>query len=261
MGEDSSVGMEYELQVAVESDHRDVDLASTIWNSSYYKNVAKRTARGDLPSRCLESLQDFLCNNESNVWENSWVRFSEHRLTPWSRKLLARDFVAGKSILHSRQRSDVQRFSCIDKGEAKLRLPISYLLKLSLANIISTGESLSPVLFKTGKSLLDNFVSDNTSPLDHEYNLLANEFNSATERYYRTGLKQQHLREYIWVLIEDCKRMEQKEDLHFKQVMATILQEMLGADFIIKHQESIIQENAEPETIAQVAQGGSGNYQ
>lgn len=170
-GEDSSVGMEYELQVAVEGDYRDVDLPSTIRNSSYYKNVVKRTARGDLPPRCLESLKDFICNNESNVWENSWVRFSEHRLTPWSRKVLARDFLADKSILHSRQRSDVQRFRCIDKGEAKLRLPISYLLKLSLANLISTGETLSPVLFKTGKSLLDNFVSDNTSPEILSFNI------------------------------------------------------------------------------------------
>ncbi len=170
-GEDSSVGMEYELQVAVEGDHQDVDLPSTIWNSSYYKNVAKRTARGDLPPSCLESLQDFLFNNESNVWENSWVRFSEHQLTPWSRKLLARDLLADKSIPHSRQRSDVQRFRCIDNGETKLRLPISYLLKLSLANIISTGETLSPVLFKTGKSLLDNFVSDNTSPEVLSFNI------------------------------------------------------------------------------------------
>lgn len=170
-GEDSSVGMEYELQVAVEGDHRDVDLPSTIRNSSYYKNIAKRTARGDLSTSCLESLQDFLYNNESNVWENSWVRLSEHRLTPGSRKLLARDFLADKSILNSRQRSDVQRFRCIHKGEAQLRLPISYLLKLSLANIISTGETLSPVLFKIGKSLLDNFVSDNTSPEVLSFNI------------------------------------------------------------------------------------------
>lgn len=170
-GEDTSVGMEYELQVAVEGSHRDVDLAATIRSSSYFKNIAKRTGRGDLPPSCLESLKTFLYHNESNVWENSWVRFPEYRLTPWTRKLLARDFLADKSILHPRQRSDVQRFRCIHKGETHLRLPISYLLKLSLANALSVDDSLSPVLFKIGKSLLDNFLSDNTSPEVLSFNI------------------------------------------------------------------------------------------
>lgn len=162
--EDTSVGMEYELQVAVEGAHSDVDLTSTIQSSSYFENIAKRIARGDLPSRCLESLKEFLYQNEDNVWENSWVRFPEYRLTSWSRKLLARDFLADKSNPHSSQRSDVQRFQCNHRGENSLRLPISYLLKLSLANAISVDNTLSPVLFKTGKSLLKNFLSDNTSP-------------------------------------------------------------------------------------------------
>jgi len=163
-GADTSVGMEYELQVAVAGGHQDVDLAATIRNSSYFKNITKRTARGDLPPACLDSLKDFLYGNETNVWENSWVRFPEYRLTPWTRKLLARDFLADKSILHPRQRSDVQRFRCMHKGETHLRLPISYLLKLSLANVISVDDTLSPVLFTTGKSLMDNYISDNTSP-------------------------------------------------------------------------------------------------
>ncbi len=163
-GEDTSVGMEYELQVAVEGDHQDVDLAATIRNSNYFKNITKRTTRGDLPPACLDSLKGFLYSNDTGVWENSWVRFPEYRLTPWTRKLLARDFLADKSILHPRQRSDVQRFRCMHKGETHLRLPISYLLKLSLANVISVDDSLSPVLFKTGKSLMDNYISDNTSP-------------------------------------------------------------------------------------------------
>lgn len=170
-GADSSVGMEYELQVAVEGSHRDVDLAASIRNSSYFKNIVKRTARGDLPAGCLESLKEFLYHNESNVWENSWVRFPEHRLTPWTRKLLARDFLADKSVLHPRQRSDVQRFRCIHKGVTHLRLPISYLLKLTLANALTVDENLSPVLFKTGKSLLDNFLSDNTSPEVLSFNI------------------------------------------------------------------------------------------
>ncbi|MBB1094466.1 hypothetical protein HUU61_24665, partial [Rhodopseudomonas palustris] len=170
-GEDTSVGMEYELQVAVGGSHRDVDLAASIRNSGYFKNIVKRTARGDLPANCLESIREFLYHNTSNVWENSWVRFPESHLTQWTGKLLARDFLADKSILHPKQRSDVQRFRCIHKGIPHLRLPISYLLKLSLANAISIDDTLSPVLFKTGKSLLDNFLSDNTSPEVLSFNI------------------------------------------------------------------------------------------
>jgi len=170
-GEDTSVGMEYELQVAVAGSHQNVDLAVTIRNSSYFKNITKRTARGDLPPGCLEALKDFLYQNDTGIWENSWVRFAENRLTPWTRKLLARDFMADKSLLHPRQRSDVQRFRCLHQGQTHLRLPMSYLLKLSLANVISVDDSLSPVLFKTGKSLLDNFLSDNTSPEVLSFNI------------------------------------------------------------------------------------------
>ncbi len=168
---DTSVGMEYELQVAVEGHHRDVDLTATLRNSSYFKNVVKRTARGDLLPSCLESLKEFLYQNETNVWENSWVRFPEYRLTPWTRKLLARDLLADKGIQNSRQRSDVQRFRCLHQGATHLRIPVSYLLKLSLANAISVDDTLSPVLFKTGKNLLDNFLSDNTSPEVLSFNI------------------------------------------------------------------------------------------
>jgi len=163
-GEDTSVGMEYELQVAVEGTHKDVDLPITISSSTYYKNVVKRTERGDLDPASLDSLNDFLFDNTSRVWENSWVRFPENLLTAWTRKLLALDFQADKSAPLSRPRSDIHRFRCIHKGEESLRLPISYLLKLSLANAISSDNMLPPVLFETGAILMSNLLSDNTSP-------------------------------------------------------------------------------------------------
>ncbi len=132
VGEDSSVGMEFELQVAVEGDHPDVDLPITISSSTYFKNVVKRSARGDLPHVCLQSLKDFLYKNDSNVWENSWVRFPENRLTAWTKKLLADDFQADKRNPASKPRTDIHRFRCTHRGQECLRLPISYLLKLSL---------------------------------------------------------------------------------------------------------------------------------
>jgi hypothetical protein len=163
-GEDSSVGMEFELQVAVEGNHEDVDLPTTISSSTYFKNVVKRSARGDLPAVCLQSLKDFLYKNPTNVWENSWVRFPEHRLTAWTKMLLAEDFQADKSSPAAKPRTDIHRFRCMHRGHECLRLPISYLLKLSLANAISSDNMLGTELFATGKSLMSHLLSDNTSP-------------------------------------------------------------------------------------------------
>ena len=163
-GNDSSVGMEYELQVAVEGDQNDVDLPLSVCASTYYKNVVKRTARGDLPPLCLDLLQDFLNRNESRVWENSWVRFPEERLTDFSRRMLARDLLADKRTPASRPRGDIHRFRSVHKGRENLRLPVSYLLKLALANAISSDSRLSQNLFDTGTSLMENLLSDNTSP-------------------------------------------------------------------------------------------------
>jgi hypothetical protein len=163
-GEDSSVGMEFELQVAVEGDHQDVDLPITIDSSTFFKNVVKRSARGDLPAVCLQSLKDFLHNNSGNIWENNWVRFPENRLTAWSKMVVAEDFQADKSNPVSKPRTDIHRFRCMHRGHECLRLPISYLLKLSLANAISSNNMLPSELFETGKSLMDNLLSDNTSP-------------------------------------------------------------------------------------------------
>jgi hypothetical protein len=77
----------------------------------------------------------------------------------------------------------------------------------------------------------------------------AKEFNTATERYYRTGLKQAHLAESLKVCMEDCTRLEQLEDPHYRQIMAIIAPDITGADFVSRHQESIIKETAGPEIL------------
>ncbi len=87
-------------------------------------------------------------------------------------------------------------------------------------------------------------------------NVSANDFNAATERYYRTGLKQKHLTESLSVFIEDCKRMDRLEDPHYRQVMASIGQDSSGADYIRAHQESIIQETADPEILLKMMRIG-----
>ncbi len=161
---DTSTGMEYELQVAVEGDQRTVDLPLAIRGSSFFSNTVKRVGRGDLPPWRIDSLRNFLDHNETGVWENSWVRFQEERLSDYARKILHHDLLADKGEPDGPRRSDLHRFFFTEKGVSWLRLPVSYLLKLALADAIGSAASISPVIYKTGRDLLSHFLSDNTSP-------------------------------------------------------------------------------------------------
>ncbi|MDO8948337.1 MAG: hypothetical protein Q7U88_14460 [Desulfocapsaceae bacterium] len=161
---DTSTGMEYELQVAVEGDQQTVDLPLSIRGSSFFSNTVKRVGQGDLPPWRIDSLRNFLDHNETGVWENSWIRFKEDRLSDYARKMLHHDLLADKGQPEGPKRSDLHRFFFTEKGEAWLRLPVSYLLKLALADVIGSAVLISPVIYKTGKDLFSHFLSDNTSP-------------------------------------------------------------------------------------------------
>jgi len=164
IGGDSSVGMEYELQVAVEGRHDDVDLPISILESNYYKNIVKRAGRGDLSVDSVEDLNAFLYENQSKVWENSWVRFAKKYLTSWTQSLLAHDLLADKKHPEGGQRLDTKHFICSHNGKQMLRLPISYVLKLALANVVSSSADILPEIEQCGKKLLSHLLSDNTSP-------------------------------------------------------------------------------------------------
>ena len=99
---DTSTGMEYELQVAVEGEHNAVDLPMSIRESSFFRNTVKRAARGDLPQWSIDSLRDFLYHNDTDVWENSWVRLQEDRLCEYARKQLQHDLWPTRIILKVR---------------------------------------------------------------------------------------------------------------------------------------------------------------
>lgn len=170
-GTDTSVGMEHELQVAVEGDYKDVDLPIIISNSRYYKNTIKRASRGDLPTSAVDELVTYLEQNKENIWENSWVYFSEQRLMTPTRHILSRDMLADKSNPNSARRSDVKTFYCIRKGSENLRVPISYVLKLALLDAIYRGKNPLP-LVRAAEKLTENFTSDNTSPEILSFNLV-----------------------------------------------------------------------------------------
>jgi hypothetical protein len=159
-----SVGMEFELQVAVAGNYNDVDLPRSINESGFFRNTVKRAARGDLPPKSIDSLRNFLYHNDTGIWENSWVRLKEDHLDDFARKQLFHDLLADKNKPDGPKRGDLDRFSFTQQGERWFRLPVSYLLKLALADAIGSASPVSPVIFKTGKDLLPHFLSDNTSP-------------------------------------------------------------------------------------------------
>lgn len=162
-GSDATTGCENELQVAVTGRRETVDLPRAIEQSSYYANIIKRADRGETSPRSLRNLERYLGDNVEQVWENSWVRFPLSSLHPNAREILAGDLKADKQDPGRGERSDAARFFVEEGGEKLLHIPISYLLKLALADILGEGSSHETVQ-KTGSRLLAHLLSDNTSP-------------------------------------------------------------------------------------------------
>lgn len=162
---DATAGSETELQAVVAGEKDAVDLPITIEQSNYFSNILRRAAAGEAPKRLITDLERFLNNNTDNVWENSWVRFPRRLLSPFAERVLTRDLLADKNDPQSGQRRDSHRFifSGAD-GEELLRLPISYLIKLSLAHLIGSQEGLPEIVHKTGERLMGHYLNDNTSP-------------------------------------------------------------------------------------------------
>ncbi|MBF0243697.1 MAG: hypothetical protein HQL31_00300 [Planctomycetes bacterium] len=159
---DISAGSESELQAAVIG-HRDhVDLPRSILDSRIFHNLERRSRSGDLPHQGLRDLRRYLDDNADGVWENSWVSFPRSLLSRTASEVLLSDLSADKSDPSKGRRSDEDRFLKMKNGEIHLRVPISYLLKLSLADCLD-GIDANALLDK-GMRLLDCFLNDNTSP-------------------------------------------------------------------------------------------------
>lgn len=160
---DSTAGSEIELQAVVIGSRETVDLPRTIEASSFFANLQKRSAAQDTPKRALRALQRFLEQNPDNVWDNSWVRFPRRLLSDAARGVLERDLLADKSNPHAGPRSDGHRFVSQGESEPILRVPVSYLLKLALADAAGTGD-LPLSMHSTARRMMEHFLSDNTSP-------------------------------------------------------------------------------------------------
>jgi len=160
---DVTAGSEDELQAVVVGNASSCDLPITIRESRYFKNIARRSSSGEASRSTYLDLQDFLEEHES-VWENSWVRFSEHRLSSHALNTFLADLKIGERGQLKRRRSDSVKFTFEQAGEAWLRVPVSYALKLALADLAGVQPHLPESLRLEAKRLMRHFSNDNTSP-------------------------------------------------------------------------------------------------
>lgn len=171
---DVTAGAESELQAVVAGDRRQVDLPLIIEQSNYFANMMKRAASGETSRRAVADLERFLADNSSNVWENSWVRFPLKRLSAYARQVLEQDLLADKQNPAAGQRADSARFFFhAADGTVMLRLPISYLIKLALADLIGSQQILPDLIRQTGIRLLGHYLNDNTSPETFSFNVVS----------------------------------------------------------------------------------------
>lgn len=163
--DDATLGAECELQAAVAGDAEHVDLALDIRASNYFNNVVKHAATQETPRRPVTAIERFLSDNTDRLWENSWVRVPLARLNDLARRVLAEDMRAQRSNPRSPPRADRARFFVRDERAGELlRAPVSYLLKLSLAQALGAGPALPRAIQRTGHRLMDHYINDNTSP-------------------------------------------------------------------------------------------------
>jgi len=161
---DSTAGIENELQTVVRGESHTVDLPCFIRESNYFKNIIKRAKSGDNDKTIPNSLRNYMDKNPGNIWENSWVRFKKSLLSPYANHIFNRDLLSDKSNPESGRRSDADQYFIQDGEDALVRIPVSYLLKLSLADLISREKENHSVIKVTGEALMHHFLNDNTSP-------------------------------------------------------------------------------------------------
>lgn len=162
--DDVTAGVENELQTAVIGEKGDVDLPMTIGNSRYYRNLLRRAESGDMPRSTVSKLEKYLNDNSGDIWENSWVRFPASAVSQYAASVFARDLLADKRNPESPNRCDADKFIFSKNNERFFRIPISYLLKLALADAIGVDSDLHPAVKRVGEQVMEHFLNDNTSP-------------------------------------------------------------------------------------------------
>jgi hypothetical protein len=171
-GDDVTAGAENELQAVVQGKESDVDLPLTIRNSNYFRNIVRRAASGDASETAVSDLEKFLADNEERVWENSWVRIRLSALSDVSRRIFYEDLREDKSRTKGPFRKDADKFFAFDGRGELIRVPVSYLLKLTLAEVTGVQDGLPPLVERTALRLMGHFLNDNTSPETHSFHVV-----------------------------------------------------------------------------------------
>jgi hypothetical protein len=169
--QDATAGSEDELHAVVVGRSSNCDLPLSIRESRFFHNIARRSASGEAPRRTLLELEAFL-NDTRGVWENSWIRFPEAQLSRHALDVFEDDLQVPKNGSVA-ERSDTSRFRFTQNGEPWLRIPISYALKLSLADLIGVQPHLPQTMREEASRLMRHFLNDNTSPETTSFHIVA----------------------------------------------------------------------------------------
>jgi hypothetical protein len=170
---DTTAGSESEMQTVVIGSKHHADLPLFIERSNYFSNTKKRAKSGDTSRKVMTDLEKYLNENAEGVWENSWVRIPREKIGDFANIIIGHDMLADKSNASAGQRSDFDRYFLQENGREYLRVPISYLLKLSLAEIIASKQKDAPILHATGLRIMSSFLNDNTSPETSSFYVMA----------------------------------------------------------------------------------------
>ncbi len=164
VGGDATAGAENEFQAVVSGKRENVDLARVIETSNYYRNLVAQARAGETPERRVMALERLLKEKDGHNWENSWVWFPRRVLNGFANQVFNQDLKADKSMAASGYRRDAGSFVFDRNGEHQVRVPVSYLLKLALADVIGEETGVpDPVKF-WGQRMLAHFSNDNSSP-------------------------------------------------------------------------------------------------
>ena len=167
-----TAGSEDELQAVVVGNADACDLPITIRDSRFLTNIARRSSSGEAPRKTYLEVQQFLSDTEQ-TWENSWIRFPERRLSPLALNTFLADLKIGERGQLKRHRADSVKFTFEQRGETWLRIPISYALKLALADLSGTQPYMPEKMRLEAKRLQRHFSNDNTSPETTSFHVVA----------------------------------------------------------------------------------------
>ncbi len=160
---DVTAGSEDELQAVVTGESAFCDLPVAIRESKFYRNLEKRISSGEAPRRTYLEIEKFL-SDSGEVWENSWIRFPESRLSTHALETFRADLGIQPRNGFKATRNDCQRYSFLHEGRPWLRVPISYGLKLALADLMGSQPRVPERIRTEAERLLGHFSNDNTSP-------------------------------------------------------------------------------------------------